>query len=192
VKEAEKNVTVAAGSSQEVSFSVAKEEAGSYDVAVDGLSGSFTVVAPPPPPEPAAFLVTGLSIQPAEVEPKEAVTVSVSVSNTGGTDGSYTVVLKINGVKEAEKNVTVAAGSSQEVNFSVAKKEAGSYDVAVDGLSGRFSVVAPPLPPLEPEKEVPTKPELQPINWPLIGGIIGAVIVVALTIIYFLRKRTTT
>ncbi len=51
VKEAEKTTTIAAGSSRDVSFTVTKEEAGSYSVTVDGLSRSFTVVAPAPPPE---------------------------------------------------------------------------------------------------------------------------------------------
>jgi len=36
--------------SQSVSLGVSKVEAGSYSVVVDGLSGSFVVVAPPPVP----------------------------------------------------------------------------------------------------------------------------------------------
>ncbi|GAI53621.1 unnamed protein product, partial [marine sediment metagenome] len=80
------------------------------------------VTPAPPPPAPAAFLVSNLSIKPAEVEPKEAVAISVSIANTGGTEGSYTVVLTINGVKEVEKRVTLAAGKSQDVSFTVAKE----------------------------------------------------------------------
>lgn len=174
VKEAEKSVTVAAGKSQDVSFTVAREDAGSYSVVVDGLSGTFTVVAPPL--APAAFSVSNLSIQPQEVKPKETVTITVSVANTGGTEGSYAVVLKINGVKEAEKSVTVAAGGSETVSFPVTKEEAATYDVAVNGLSGSFTVIAPAVPP---------KPA---INWLLIGGIIGAVVIAGL-LVYFLWWR---
>jgi len=94
--------------------------------------------------EPAAFTVSNLSIQPAQVELGEAVTITVSVANTGGTEGSYTAVLKINGVKEADKSVTIAAGRSQTVSFGVSREEAGSYNIAVDGLTGSFVVVAPP------------------------------------------------
>ncbi|GAJ06056.1 unnamed protein product, partial [marine sediment metagenome] len=96
-----------------------------------------------------------------------------------GESGSYTVVLKIDGVKEAEETVTIAAGESQEVSFSATKEEAGDYTVAVDGWSGSFTVVAPE------EEEVPTKPG---VNWPVLGGVIGGVIVVAL-LIYFLVFR---
>jgi len=173
--EATKEVTVRAGLSKEVTFSVTKEEAGSYAVTVDGLSDSFTVVAPLIILEPAAFSVSRLSFQPAEVEAATAVIIAVLVSNTGGTEGSYTVVLKVNGVKEAEKTVTIAAGDSQEVSFSLTRDEPGTYSVSVDGLSGGFTVIVVTPPP--------------GINWPLVGGIIGGVIVVALLIFFFVRRR---
>jgi len=182
--EATKEVTVRAGLSKEVTFSVTKEEAGSYAVTVDGRSGSFTVVTVVVPPEPAAFSVSYLSVSPRRgVEPGELVTITVLVANTGGESGSSTVVLKIDGVKEADVTVTIAAGESQDVTFSVTREEAGSYAVTVDGLSGSFTVVAPPE---EEEEEVPTKPG---INWPLIGGIIGGVIVVGLGVFFWMRRR---
>jgi len=172
---------------------------------------TFAIIGMPP----AAFTCSSLFISPTEVAPEEKVKVSVSVANTGGREGSYTAVLKLNG-EEAEKSVTIAAGSSQTVTFSVARKEAGSYSVAIDGLSGSFSVVAPPAPappppapapapappppapapappppapaPAPPE-EVPAPPEKPPINWPLIGGIIGGVIVAGLLIFFLVRGR---
>ena len=158
----------------------------------------FAIIAraAPPPLAPAAVSVSNLSIQPAEVKPKEAVTIMVSVANTGGTEGSYTVVLMINGVKEAEKRVTIAAGRSQNVSFTVSREDARSYSVVVDGLSGSFTVLAPvvvpapapaPAPPAPPPPPAPPAPPA-PINWPLIGGIIAAMIVVAL-LIYFLVVR---
>ncbi len=170
VKEADKTVTVDAGDSQEVSFNVTKEDAGIYSVAVAELTGSFTVGAPS---APAAFSVSDLSLQPAQVKPGEAVTISALVANTGGEPGSYTVVLKIDGVKEAEKTVTIAAGDSQTVSFSVTKEEAGSYSVTVDELSGSFTVA-------------PAKPA---INWPVLGGIIGGAVVVGLLIFFLVRRR---
>ena len=134
---------------------------------------------------PAAFSVSYLSVSPRlEVEPGETVTITVLVANTGGESGSYTVVLKIDGVKEAEETVTIAAGESQGVSFSVTREEADSYAVTVDGLSGSFTVVA--LEGEEEEEEVPTKPG---INWPLIGGIIGGVIVVGLGVFFWIRRR---
>ncbi|MFC1915830.1 hypothetical protein ACFLW4_03965 [Chloroflexota bacterium] len=92
------------------------------------------------------FLVTDLSIQPAEVQPNEIVTITVSVANTHNTWGICSLVLKINGVKEAEKQANVDAGSSQDVSFSVTREDPDSYTVFINGLSGSFTVVAPALP----------------------------------------------
>jgi len=150
----------------------------------------------PPAPAPAAFSVSSLSVLPAEVEPGETVTIAVSVANTGGEAGSYQVTLVINDLVEATKEVTVRAGLSKEVTFSVTKEEAGTYTVAVDGLSGSFTVVPVVVPPAPPGINWPliggiigvVPPAPPGINWPLIGGIIGGVIVVGL-IIFFLKFR---
>ena len=50
VREAEKQANVNAGATQDVSFSVTRENPGRYSVFINGLSGSFIVVAPPPKP----------------------------------------------------------------------------------------------------------------------------------------------
>ncbi|MBI3931540.1 MAG: helix-turn-helix domain-containing protein [Chloroflexi bacterium] len=151
------------------------------------LARSAVVTPPVEAPAPAAFSVSGLTVRPAEVQSKEAVNISVVVANTGGTEGSYTVVLKINGVKDAEKSLTIAAGGSQIVTFSVIREKAGSYSVAVADLSASFTVVAPPVtPPVTPPS--PVEIPAPPANWVLIGGIIAAVIVIGL-LVYFLWWR---
>ncbi len=172
----------------------------------------FAIIGMPP----AAFTCSSLVISPAEVAPAERVNISISVVNTGGREGSYTVVLEINGVKEAEKSVTVAAGGSKTVTFSVSRTE-GSYTVAVDGLSGSFTVVAPPPPPPTPTPPVtpapaPTPPAPAPpapapapvpapapptaplpappgINWALWGAVIAGLVVIAGLLILWVRRR---
>ncbi|MBA7669163.1 hypothetical protein ES703_77291 [subsurface metagenome] len=162
---------------------------------------TFAVLGMPP----AAFTSSSLAISPAEVAPGEKVNISISVANTGGREGRYTVALKLNGVKEAEERVTVAAGSSQDVSFSVTKEEAGSYSVTVDGLSGSFTVVALPVPTLTPTLTPTITPTLTPtpvtptavppppppgINWVLWGAVIAGVVVVAgLLIFRWVRRR---
>ncbi|MBA7614481.1 hypothetical protein ES703_21746 [subsurface metagenome] len=168
---------------------------------------TFAIVVSIPPPAPAAFSVTNLLvIKSLEIQPKEAVAIAVSVANIGGTEGRYTVVLKINGVKEADKRVTIAAGRSQSVSFSVSREDAGTYKIAVDGLSASFTVVgpapvvapappppAPPAPPpLSPAPPAPAPPEVIPPtapNWPVIGGIIAATVILALLIFFLIRRR---
>ena len=91
---------------------------------------------------PAALSVSNLSIEPAEVGSNETVTISVSVANTGGSQGSYNAVLNIDGVQEESESVTIAAGASQNVTFSVTREDAGTYTVTIDSLSGSFTVVS--------------------------------------------------
>jgi len=137
---------------------------------------------------PAAFSLSNLTVRPSEVEPGETVTISASVANTGGEEGSYTVTLKINGVKEADKILTVDAGSSALAEFSVSREDSGSYSVDVDGLSASFTVTAPPVvvPPVTPE--IPEEPA-PTTNWGLIIGIIAAVIVIGLIAWWIIRRR---
>ncbi len=142
-------------------------------------------LVPPVPelaPTPASFAISALSVTPGEVEPAEEVTASAVVSNTGGSKGKYSVVLKINGVEEARKEVTLDAGASQEVSFSIVKSIAETYEVDINGLVGSFVVKEAIVAPL------PTQPA-KPFNWLLIGGIIAAVIVISMVIWKFAIHR---
>jgi len=178
-----KDVTVSAGLSKEVTFSVARDSVDIYSVDVNGLIGSFTVKekpAPPPPPIPAEFAVSDLAVSPGEVYVGEPVSIEVLVANTGGESGIYEVSFKINGAVKEAPELILSPGASQKVGLTMARDVPGIYNVDVNGLTGSFTVKE------KPEEVVPPG-----FNWPLIGGIIGAVIVVALVIIYFLRKRAT-
>jgi len=107
---------------------------------------TFALIAPAAASTPADFSISGLEVEPAEVQVGEAVTVTATVSNTGGSEGGYVVILKINGAKEAEQSVTLAAGASQEVTFNVTREEPGSYNITINGLSGSFTVTATTTP----------------------------------------------
>ncbi|MGD1117856.1 MAG: CARDB domain-containing protein [Dehalococcoidales bacterium] len=163
--------------------------------------------------KPAAFSLSSLAISPAQVSPGDNVDINLTVANTGGLGGSYTVVLNINGAQEAEKSVTINGGSSQTVSFSVTKTDPGTYNVGVGGLTGSFTVAEPPptttqaatTPPvvIQPTTTPPasSQPAITPpattapsakgskINWAMVGGIAGGVIIVILVIILFTRRR---
>ncbi len=108
------------------------------------LIGNFMPEAvTPKPPLASGFLVANLSIKPEEVRPNEIVNITVSVANTHNTWGIYSLVLEINGVREAEKQANVDARSIEDVSFRVAREEPGKYAVFSNGLSGSFTVIAP-------------------------------------------------
>ena len=91
-------------------------------------------------PAQSPFMLSNLSIQPEVVRPNEVVTITVSVNNTHKAWGIYSLVLNINGMKEAEKQADVDAGSSQNVSFTVTRESPGRYFVFVNSLSGSFTV----------------------------------------------------
>jgi len=186
-----KEVTLEGGTSEEVTFTTARDVAGTYAVEIGGLVGTLRVKAAPalaptptpapePAPEPTAVLATfslsALSISPAEVEIGEEVTVSATVTNAGGQTGSYEVTFKVNNEVVDTASITLAAGTSQEVTFTTSSNTAGTYIVNVNHLSSTFTVKT---------LAVPTKP----LNWSIISGIIAAVIVVGLLIFFLARTR---
>lgn len=142
---------------------------GEHTIYTGGEYDSYLLV----PMIPATFSVSDLSVQPASVEAGETVTITASAANVGGGEGTCTVVLNINGVKEAEQAVSLGAGESQDVSFSVSRDEAATYSVAVEGLTGEFVVVPPP-----------------PTNYgPLYSGIVAGVIAVGLLSFYWMTRR---
>ena len=132
----------------------------------------------------ANFTSVKLFISPSDVAIGENVTISIEVANTGEESGSYTVTLKIDGVVEATKDVTLNAGASEEVTFTTVKDVAGSYSVDVNGLSGSFTVKEKPAPP----SPTPTLTPTSEVNWPLIWGVIGGTVVVGVIIFLVVRK----
>jgi len=164
VVEATKDVTLNAGVSEEVTFTLAEDVAGTYTVGINGLTGTFVVKAP------TAFTISALAISPAKVNIGETVTISALVTNMGDAAGSYEVALKINGVVEVTKDVTLNAGASEEVIFTLAEDVAATYTVDVNGLAGEFVVKAG-------------------LNWWLIGGTIGGVIIAGVITFLVVKKR---
>ena len=166
---ATKEVTLAGGASQKVTFTTTKDITGTYSVDVSGLTGSFTVKEEVVPPVPAAFTISSLTISPAEVDVGKSVTISVLASNTGDLTGSYEVTLKIDNVVVETKEVTLAGGASQKVTFTTTKDIAGTYTVNVNGQSSTFTVKEKVVPPVVPK----------PIAWWvwLIIGLVSAAVV---------------
>jgi len=80
---------------------------------------------------PASFTISDLTVTPSEVEVGDEVTISATVTNVGGTEGSYTVALEVDGSAEQSKTVTLAAGASTTVEFMVTETDAGTYSVQV-------------------------------------------------------------
>jgi len=149
--------------------------AGGYDAWLIKVRGGGG--APAPPATPANFVPSSLTISSNAVDAGEIVEISILVSNTGGESGSYQVVLKINDEVEETKEITLAPNESKLVSFTTSKDIAGKYSVEVNGLEGSFTA-----------QELPSIG----VNRPLVGGIVGGIIVLGVLgyFLVFQRKRT--
>jgi len=162
-----KDVTLAGGASEKVTFTTTREVAGTYKVEVATLAGTFTVKAVPPPTpapapapaptpmpmptptptpapaptlRPASFDLSAVTISPTEVKVGEEVKIRVTVTNVGEQTGSYEVTLKINNEVVDTTRVTLAGASSKEVTFTVSRNSPGTYTVDLNGKTGTFVV----------------------------------------------------
>jgi len=136
---AEETVSVEGGVSEVVSFVIHPESVGVYVVGLGGLNGSLTVLEPV---APAEFMVTGLEVAPGEVSVGEEATVTVSVANLGGEEGTHAVVLDVGGVV-SERDIALEGGASAVVEFVVSGDAWGVVDLSVEGLSGELKVLRP-------------------------------------------------
>jgi len=123
-------LTLAPGASQPAIFTVTKD-AGNYYAELDGLAGTFGVIAL----IPAHFSVGNLVIAPDRVKQGDSITVSAVATNTGEVAGAYSVVLKVKGVAEGIEEVSLGPGGSQRVAFTVTKDTPGFYQVDLEGLT---------------------------------------------------------
>lgn len=92
--------------------------------------------------EAANLVATYMLISPEQVLPNQQVEISITIANYGGTDGTRNVELYINGYLADTQMVTVPAGSSQLVVFTVTKTEPGTYQVLLEGHEGQFTVLS--------------------------------------------------
>jgi len=88
---AEQTVTLQPGESRVISFEVTPTVAKTYQVSVDGLTGTFRATTAPV----ADIRVENLTITPTEVFVGETVTISVTVTNYGTAVGTKTITLNI-------------------------------------------------------------------------------------------------
>jgi len=136
---------------------------------------TFAVLAKLAATTPAKFETSNLTINPAQAQPNEAIIASVSVANTGGTTGDYSLEIRVDGIASGRKEVTLAPAASQAVSFTIAADTVGKHRAQVAGLTTEFEVMAQPA-----------------ANMWLIGGILGAILVIlAVVWVTWTRRRVT-
>jgi hypothetical protein len=101
-------------------------------------------------PAPAQFSVLPINVSSTSVQINEPVKVLVTIVNTGGKSGFYTVVFKANGVEEGSKTVSLDAGAKTTVEFALTKNTANTYNLEANGQRSSIEVTNPPTALPEP------------------------------------------
>lgn len=131
-------VILAPGQSQEIHFTLRRAVAGKYEISIGDKSYLILVEKL----IPASFELSDLKINMEVANPGEEVVITADVANTGGSEGTYTAELKINGVTEQAEKVVMKPGASF-VLFKVTKTQPGIYTVGIGDLSGKYTVQKP-------------------------------------------------
>lgn len=91
--------------------------------------------APVPTPEPQGFTVSDLNVPDLQASSGAGLEIGVMVKNNGKAEGTHTLVLQIDDAVAQTRKVTLAAGSSQYVIFTINVHEIGTHKITVDQLS---------------------------------------------------------
>jgi hypothetical protein len=132
-------ITLAPGKSQEVQFTLRRSEPGIYEIRIGNQNASITVEKS----APAEFKLSDLKVNMEEANPGEEVVIVATVSNNGGSEGTYVAELKVNGVANQSEKVSFPAGAKYNFVFKLTKDEPGIYNIAVGDLTGKYTVLEP-------------------------------------------------
>ena len=208
--------TIAVGATWTVTFDISSDDCGrvlaneysASNVAyLDSTSSPVTKVFPKtylvvrcleedvtcvtPPGGDAKMSIQGICLNGEEFVQNQEIEATVSVGNSGGTKGSKTVALYVNGVLEASDSVTVGPGSGQNVLFLFSRAVPGTYTVSVEGREAQFTVLG-----MGPPQAAPAPPmAVAGLGGGLgTGGIVAIIVVIValgIGLVVILRREST-
>ncbi len=131
------------GASASLLFEFVEQAEGTYTFNVGNINGNFTVNPSAPPPRPAAFQVSGLSIDPDVAAPGAPVNVTAKITNIGELSGEYSVDFIVNSETKGTKSGQLSGGATDDLVFSVTQTSKGNYTISVGNITGTLSVQDP-------------------------------------------------
>jgi len=156
VADSRKDITLAPGASESLIFELTRSHAGIYKISVGSKESTLTVQKPSPPD----FRLSNLEINPTEVDVGKDVVITAQITNVGGSQGSYTAELKIDGITNQAEKLIISVGTDYMLVFKISKALPGIYKVTLGDLSGQFTVKEPPSPVFD----IPPSPPCPPSN----------------------------
>ncbi len=103
------------------------------------LAPEKTITANPKDLHPK-FIIDNLMISPAVINAGEVAKVMVSVGNDGNKEGTYPLILKMDGKQIASREVTLATGQGTATSFVIRDAAPGQHIIEVAEQKGSFKV----------------------------------------------------
>jgi hypothetical protein len=138
---------------------------------------------------PAEMNIQSIHVENPEVVQNEWVYIWISVGNSGGSKGTKSISLLVNGQLEQSQTVGVGPGGGENVLFQVRRAVPGTYTVSVEGREAQFTVLG-----MGPPQAAPAPPMASAgIGGALgTGGIIAIIVVIialAIGLVIILKKQ---
>jgi hypothetical protein len=162
-----KEISLAPGARETITFVVAEESPGTYQVAIGELTGSLRVL------RPAEFVVSDLALRPSEAEVWEEVTVTAKVQNVGEAEGTYAGTLKIDGAEVEIKDISVAGGATETLSFTVIRDVGPCCDIKIGDLTETLTIREGILPTFEIGDKWVSNVLLEGINYTMTEEVTG-------------------
>lgn len=91
---------------------------------------------------PAKFEIGLLDISPVIVPLNQPVTVSVDISNVGGTEDACSLTMTVDGTRIETRVIKIAPESTEKVSFVLVTGKPGIHEIKINGVSGTFQTLA--------------------------------------------------
>jgi len=95
--------------------------------------------------KPAQFEVTSIDIPDEAVIATIPFDITATITNTGGTAGTYTAVLQVDGTELATKNITLDSGTTGTATFTTTLNKKNTYLIDINGKRATLEVSALPV-----------------------------------------------
>jgi hypothetical protein len=174
--ESTQEATFEGNTSTNISFTVTRDKAGTYEVDVNGQLANFIILPPVITPE---LVFKSLAVFPNEPFFGEEAVFSVLANNNDEVAITKEVVFKIDDVVVNTVEVSLDPGSERTVEYSTSDIKPGNHQLDVNGQKISFIVKTP-----EPLKSTGK------INWLIIGIIIFIVIGLSSFVAFRLTTRS--
>jgi hypothetical protein len=124
------------------------------------------------------FDYSNLVVEPAVANPGDQITISLQVENAHPFELTKLISLKIDNAEEAQKEISLAAGKSETVNFLICKNAPDEYTINIGKQTASLHVNAI------------NSASQQPNSLVLLITLAGGLLIVVLVIMIIIRRRS--